>query len=42
MFEKMIKIWKKFVQNLAEQNKSTYGEGGLDCCTLKEVTEKTR
>lgn len=31
--------WKKFLEALAEQNKKTYGEGGLDCCELKNVTQ---
>ncbi|WP_278278135.1 LDCC motif putative metal-binding protein [Acidaminobacter hydrogenoformans] len=40
MLKKILKIWEKFLRNLAAQNKSTYGEGGLNCCELKEATEK--
>lgn len=37
---KRIKLaWKTFLENLADQNKSTYGEGGLNCCDLKSVTQ---
>lgn len=32
---------EKFLETLADQNKSTYGEGGLNCCELKPVTENT-
>ncbi|WP_281258005.1 LDCC motif putative metal-binding protein [Dethiosulfatibacter aminovorans] len=39
MFAKLKKRWKKFLDNLAEQNKSTYGEGGIDCCGFKNPTE---
>jgi hypothetical protein len=31
--------WEKFINKIADQNKSTYGEGKLHCCELKKVTE---
>lgn len=31
--------WKKFIEAIAAQNKTTYGEGGLNCCDLKSATE---
>ncbi len=31
--------WKKFLDKIAEQNKETYGEGGLNCCELKDVIQ---
>jgi len=31
--------WIKFLEALADQNKSTYGEGGINCCELKTVTQ---
>lgn len=31
--------WQKFLEVIAHQNKTTYGEGGLKCCDLKSVTE---
>lgn len=37
MFEKIKKAWNNFLKTLAEQNKSTYGEGGINCCELKDV-----
>jgi hypothetical protein len=41
MLNKIKRKWKKFLETLADQNKSTYGEGGLNCCELKSVTENT-
>ena len=38
MFKRLKEKWMKFLQTIAEQNKSTYGEGGLSCCELKDVT----
>lgn len=39
MFKKIKYQWKKFLETIADQNKSTYGEGSLKCCELKSVTE---
>lgn len=39
MFSKIKKKWKKFLDTLALQNKETYGEGGINCCELKDVTD---
>jgi len=39
MLKKLKNKWKKFLDNIAEQNKSTYGEGGLNCCELKDVNQ---
>ena len=39
MFNKFKKKWKKFLDTIADQNKATYGEGGINCCELKDVTE---
>jgi len=39
MFNKFKKKWKKFLDTLSEQNKATYGEGGINCCELKDVTQ---
>jgi hypothetical protein len=35
----MKKSWQKFLGTIAEQNKATYGEGGINCCELKDVTD---
>ena len=39
MFKKLKDKWNKFLETIAEQNKSTYGEGGLNCCELKDVNQ---
>jgi len=39
MMKKIGKRWKAFLDKIADQNKSTYGEGKLHCCELKKVTE---
>ncbi|HWT27783.1 MAG TPA: LDCC motif putative metal-binding protein [Mobilitalea sp.] len=40
-------IWKKikravgrYLDNLAEENKKTFGEGKLDCCNLNNKNQK--
>lgn len=40
MFEKLKERWNKFLKIIADQNKVTYGEGGLKCCELKDATIK--
>jgi hypothetical protein len=37
--KKIKEKWEKFINKIADQNKSTYGEGKLHCCELKKVTE---
>jgi hypothetical protein len=39
MFAKIKKKWEKFLNTIAEQNKATYGEGGINCCELKDVNK---
>ncbi len=39
MLARIKKKWKKFLDTIAEQNKATYGEGGINCCELKDVTK---
>lgn len=39
MLKKFKYRWNKFLQTIADQNKTTYGEGSLKCCELKSVTE---
>lgn len=36
MFKKIKKKWKKFLDSVADQNKAAYGEGGINCCELKD------
>lgn len=45
----MIKLLKKFIKNLAEENNKTFGSSRLDCCDLnksnnnsKETSEKNK
>ncbi|MDA3846370.1 MAG: LDCC motif putative metal-binding protein [Vallitaleaceae bacterium] len=42
MFKKIKKSWEKFLKTLGDQNKETYGEGGINCCELKDVTDDQR
>jgi hypothetical protein len=39
MLNKLKKKWQKFLETIADQNKATYGEGGINCCELKDVTQ---
>ena len=39
MFKKIKRQWQHFLATIAEQNKATYGEGVINCCELKEVTQ---
>ncbi|WP_341877934.1 LDCC motif putative metal-binding protein [Defluviitalea saccharophila] len=32
----MIKLLKKFIKNLAEENSKTFGNNRLDCCDLNK------
>lgn len=34
----MKKNWEIFLETLAKRNKQTYGEGGINCCELKDIT----
>jgi hypothetical protein len=36
MFTKFKKKWKKYLGTIADQNKAIYGEGGINCCELKD------
>lgn len=29
-------FWRKLIEEIANQNKSTFGEGGLNCCDLSK------
>jgi len=31
--------WIKFINNLAQANKSNFGEGGINCCELKDAND---
>lgn len=42
MFNKLKKKLKRFLNTLAAQNKATYGEGGINCCELKDATDPKR
>jgi hypothetical protein len=37
MFKKIKASWQHFLESLAEQNKTNYGEGGINCCELKQA-----
>lgn len=39
MFTKLKKKWEKLLDSIAEQNKATYGAGGINCCELKNVNQ---
>jgi hypothetical protein len=39
MFKNFKKKWEKFLARIANQNKLTYGEGGINCCELKDATQ---
>ncbi len=39
MLNKIKRSLKKFMDKIAEQNKANYGEGGINCCELKDNTE---
>lgn len=39
MFKKFKEKCSRFINNLAQSNKSNYGEGGINCCELKDVNE---
>lgn len=34
--------WKKLLNNIAEQNKSIYGEGGINCCNLNNTGQNVK
>jgi hypothetical protein len=38
MFNELNKKWKIYLKRIANQNKSTYGDGGINCCELKDIT----
>jgi len=38
MFNELNKKWKNFLERIANQNISTYGDGGINCCELKDIT----
>lgn len=39
MLNNLKKKWLRFLDTIADQNKTTYGEGGINCCELKDVTQ---
>lgn len=41
IFDKIKKAINKFLENLAKENKESFGDGKLDCCDLnKKKKEK--
>lgn len=41
-WNKFKKKINRFLENLAEENKKTFGSGKLDCCQLNKDTKNTK
>lgn len=39
MLKKIKAKWEQFISNLADSNKTNYGDGGINCCELKDANE---
>lgn len=42
MFKKIKEKWLDFIKRIGEENKSNYGDGGINCCELKDANEPKR
>ena len=40
IFESIKNIWEKFLKNLAKENKKSFGNERLDCCSLNKKEYK--
>lgn len=40
MMKKLKKWWQNLIDAIAQENKSAFGSGSLDCCDLKEHQKK--
>ena len=36
IFESIKNRWKKFLENIAEENKKSFGNERLDCCSMNK------
>jgi len=41
MFKKIKRAINKFLEDLAKENKETFGSGRMDCCDLNRTKEKS-
>lgn len=40
LWNRMKVAWNKYLENLAEENKKSFGNGRLDCCQLNKQNKK--
>jgi len=40
IFESIKNRWEKFLNNLAEENKKSFGNEKLDCCSMNKNEQK--
>jgi hypothetical protein len=38
LFKRIKAAWNRYLENLAEENKKSFGSGKLDCCQLNKNT----
>lgn len=41
MFKKLKQKFQKLIEQIAEQNKASFGEGDLNCCNLNSSNQNT-
>jgi len=39
MLKRIKAKWEQFISNLADSNKTNYGNGGINCCELKDANK---